>query len=161
MTNDPASHVPNPKRVAAGYRNRALRGPLTESGRQKLRESALLHRPWEHSTGPRTDVGKVYASRNGKRRQKGEYSRRELIHIFYEMQCELVAIQQRRQALEAQMAKAASPSPNGTATPAPASTNSPTTAPNPSATDSGQRAVTEAERPRSAQPNSQNHQTEK
>ena len=70
--------VPNPKRVAAGQRNRAVRGPLTEAGRERLRAAAHLHRPWEHSTGPRSPDGKKRAAFNGKSRQIGVLSVREL-----------------------------------------------------------------------------------
>src|SRR5207244_2524112 len=45
--------APNPRRVAAGRRNRALREGLTEAGRRRLRETALRHRPWPYSTGPK------------------------------------------------------------------------------------------------------------
>src|SRR5947209_11587459 len=68
----------NPKRVAAGRRNRALRQGLTEAGRQRLRESALRHRPWEHATGPRTPAGKARSAANGRVRQFGPRSIREI-----------------------------------------------------------------------------------
>ncbi len=70
--------VPNPPRVAAGRRNSALRGPLTDEGRERLREAALRNRPWERSTGPRTPEGKAKAALNGKARQIGPLSVREL-----------------------------------------------------------------------------------
>ena len=68
----------NPKRVAAGRRNRALRQGLTEAGRQRLRESALLHKPWEHATGPRTPAGKTRSAANGRKRQLGPRSVRQI-----------------------------------------------------------------------------------
>jgi hypothetical protein len=70
--------VPNPKRVAAGRLNRTRRGPLTAEGRENLRHAALNNRPWEHSTGPRTPAGKAQATRNGKKRQLGPQSVREV-----------------------------------------------------------------------------------
>jgi hypothetical protein len=70
--------APNPWRVAAGRANRRLRGPLTEAGRERLRAAALRRHPWEHSTGPRTAAGKAQAARNGKRRQAGPRSVREV-----------------------------------------------------------------------------------
>jgi hypothetical protein len=70
--------VPNPRRVAAGRANRLLRGPLTEAGRQRLREAARRVRPWENATGPRTPVGKRRAAENGRTRQRGEKSVRQL-----------------------------------------------------------------------------------
>lgn len=55
---------PNPKRVAAGRRNRKKRGPLTRGGREKLRQTALKNRPWEKSTGPKTPEGKARSAAN-------------------------------------------------------------------------------------------------
>lgn len=75
LTSTPAK---NPKRVAAGIRNRAKRKGLTPAGRERLRTAALGHRPWEHSTGPKTAAGKATAAANGKRRQLGPVSVREL-----------------------------------------------------------------------------------
>src|SRR5438552_3522194 len=68
----------NPKRVSAGRANRRKRGPLTEAGRQRLREAALVHEPWRHATGPRTAAGRAQAARNGKQRQRGPQSVREI-----------------------------------------------------------------------------------
>ena len=71
----PNPKLKNPKRVAAGKANRAKRCGITAAGREQLRASALLHRPWEHSTGPRTPAGKVQARKNGKAyRQSGTMS---------------------------------------------------------------------------------------
>src|SRR3954462_7223030 len=76
--NSRPTHVPSPKRVAAGKRNRALRKGLTEEGRQRLREAALLHKPWTHATGPRTPAGKARSAANGRVRQLGPRSIREI-----------------------------------------------------------------------------------
>ena len=54
------------------------RPDLTEAGRERLRAAALANRPWLHSTGPRTAEGKRVCSRNGRGRQAGERSVREL-----------------------------------------------------------------------------------
>ena len=70
--------LPNPKRVAAGKRNRALRKAITKEGRERLRANAQLHQPWRYSTGPRTPVGKARCAANGKKRQKGARSMREV-----------------------------------------------------------------------------------
>jgi hypothetical protein len=51
---------------------------LTPQGREKLRQSALLHQPWRCSTGPRTPTGKAKVALNGKRRQLGIRSIREI-----------------------------------------------------------------------------------
>jgi hypothetical protein len=69
---------PNPRRVAAGKKNCKRRVGLTPEGRQQLRQIALVNKPWLHSTGPRTVNGKRISARNGKARQKGALSIREL-----------------------------------------------------------------------------------
>ncbi len=42
-----------------------------------MRASTLKHRPWEHSTGPKTAEGRRQSALNGKRRQMGPISVRE------------------------------------------------------------------------------------
>ena len=42
----PTTPPPNPRRVAAGRRNRAKRQGVTPEGRERLREAATLNRPW-------------------------------------------------------------------------------------------------------------------
>src|SRR3954463_2492113 len=69
---------PSPRRVAAGKLNRQKRGPFTPAGLERLRQAALANRPWEGSTGPRTPAGKAAAARNGRARQRGEVSEREI-----------------------------------------------------------------------------------
>ena len=80
-----SSATSNPRRVEAGKRNRMKRGPLTPEGRLRLRESALRNQPWRHSTGPRSSSGKAQAARNGKTRQKGPRSVREIRADLAEM----------------------------------------------------------------------------
>jgi hypothetical protein len=75
---EPSRRQGNPRRVAAGKANRARRGPLTEGGRQRLREAALANQPWRYATGPRSSAGKAQAARNGKLRQAGPSSVREV-----------------------------------------------------------------------------------
>lgn len=87
-----AAREANPRRVAAGRRNRCKRGPLTDEGRERLRAAARENRPWEHSTGPRTEMGKLIVSSNGKIRQMGEFSRRELKIIEQELMLEFQKI---------------------------------------------------------------------
>ena len=70
--------VPNPRRVEAGRRNRRKRRGLTAEGRQRLRESALKHKPWRFTTGPRTPEGKTKVALNGQKRQVGDISVRDL-----------------------------------------------------------------------------------
>lgn len=74
----PMQNPKNPRRVEAGRLNRSRRRSLTPEGRERLRQSALLNRPWEHSTGPRTPAGKAQSARNGKTRRKGPLSLREV-----------------------------------------------------------------------------------
>ena len=64
--------------VEAGRRNRAKWRGFTPEGLERLRAAALASRPWEHATGPRTAEGKRRSAANGKARQKGETSVREL-----------------------------------------------------------------------------------
>lgn len=68
----------SPARCAAAKLNRAKRKGLTPAGRERLREAALVHQPWRFSTGPRTPAGKAQSVANGKRRQIGPISVREL-----------------------------------------------------------------------------------
>lgn len=69
---------PNPNRVAAGRRNRCKRRGLSDAGRERLREAARKHKPWLHSTGPRTREGKAIAAANGRYNQSGPISIRSL-----------------------------------------------------------------------------------
>jgi hypothetical protein len=69
---------PNPKRVAAGKLNRQKNKGLTPAGRERLRQAAFFHRPWEQATGPRTPEGKARVAANGRLQQVGEQSGREL-----------------------------------------------------------------------------------
>jgi hypothetical protein len=54
----------NPKRVAAGRRNRKKRRGLTPTGRERLRQNAIRHRPWRYATGPKTAAGKAISAKN-------------------------------------------------------------------------------------------------
>ncbi len=56
--------VKNPRRVAAGRKNRAKRGEITAETRYKLSEAAKKNRPWKASTGPKTAKGKKVCSKN-------------------------------------------------------------------------------------------------
>lgn len=70
--------TPNPKRVAAGRLNWSKRKGLSLDGRERLRQAAIAHRPWLYATGPRTAQGKTKAAANGRKRQMGLVSLREL-----------------------------------------------------------------------------------
>ena len=68
----------NPRRVQAGRENRMKRGLLSLESRQRLRVAAFRNQPWQRSTGPRTPAGKTKVARNGKVRQIGPRSIREI-----------------------------------------------------------------------------------
>jgi hypothetical protein len=72
------THVPNPRKLAACRLNLAKRTGLTPEGRERLRQAALKNRPWRFSTGPRTPAGKAQMVLNGKKRQLGPRSVREV-----------------------------------------------------------------------------------
>ena len=99
--NHTSSPLPNPRRVAAGRRNQLLWRGLTAEGRERLRSAALHHKPWEHSTGPQTPAGKAQAVANGKRRQKGHRSVRELRRELASLRELLATIREHRQLLTA------------------------------------------------------------
>ena len=65
------------RRQAAGRANRRKRGPLTESGRERLRAAALRVQPWQQATGPKTPEGRAQSAQNGRYRQAGPKSVRE------------------------------------------------------------------------------------
>jgi hypothetical protein len=73
----PVNGTPSPRRVKAGRINQRKSRGLTLAGREKLRMSALAHKPWRFSTGPTSAAGKRQAALNGKLRQKGPVSVRE------------------------------------------------------------------------------------
>ncbi len=54
-----------------------LRGPITPAGRQRLRQAALKNKPWQYSTGPRSEAGKARSADNGRWRQQGDKSIRQ------------------------------------------------------------------------------------
>lgn len=59
-------------------RNSAMTNGLTAAGRERLRQAILVNQPWRYSTGPRTPEGKVRSALNGKLRQRGPRSVREV-----------------------------------------------------------------------------------
>jgi hypothetical protein len=93
-----SARVPNLKRVAAGRRNQKLSRGLSAAGRERLRATALANRPWEHSTGPRTAAGKAAAARNGKVRQLGPRSVREIRAELADLGALVQAMRDARQA---------------------------------------------------------------
>lgn len=65
-----SSHTPDPRRSEINRRNRQ-KWRMTPEGRARVRAAILLHRPWEHSTGPRTPEGKARSARNGRAGREG------------------------------------------------------------------------------------------
>src|SRR5262249_41267872 len=59
-------------------RRKRGRDTFTAEGLEKLRQTALTHQPWKKSTGPRSAKARAQAVINGKRRQLGERSVREV-----------------------------------------------------------------------------------
>jgi hypothetical protein len=68
----------NPKRIAAGKKNWLKRKGFTAQGLERLREAALRNKPWRKSSGPRTAEGKAKSAANGRVRQTGPRSIRQL-----------------------------------------------------------------------------------
>jgi hypothetical protein len=56
-------------------------------------------RPWEYSTGPRTAAGRARSALNGKIRQKGRYSIRELQRLGKEIDGYVAAMRKSRGSL--------------------------------------------------------------
>jgi hypothetical protein len=77
MTWKPNPHA-DPHRVEIGRKNRLKWKGFTPEGLERVRQAARKTQPWKRSTGPRTPKGKAQAVLNGKRRQKGRLSVREL-----------------------------------------------------------------------------------
>jgi len=80
-----AAYSPDPERVAMGKLSRARWKGFSAKGLERLRESAIRNKPWEHSTGPKTAPGKAQVVANGKKRQKGPKSVREIRAELREM----------------------------------------------------------------------------
>jgi hypothetical protein len=64
----------DPRRVEVGRRNRVKWKGITAAGLERLRLSALEHRPWRFATGPRTPEGRARCADNGRRRCRGDVS---------------------------------------------------------------------------------------
>ena len=75
---DEGKVISNPKRVLAGRSNRMKRGPLSLETMHRMRDAINRKKPWQLSTGPRTPAGKAKVARNGKVRQIGPRSIREI-----------------------------------------------------------------------------------
>jgi hypothetical protein len=92
---NPSSHSKNPRRVAAGRLNQLKSRGMTDAGRRRLSEAALRRKPWQDSTGPKTVGGKAASAQNGRYRQRGEVSRRQLrreLRDFTDMMPDMVRL---------------------------------------------------------------------
>lgn len=58
------------ERVLASRKQLPTRNRLTPEGQRKLRATALKHRPWTRSTGPKSPEGKAKSAANGLKRQR-------------------------------------------------------------------------------------------
>src|SRR5262245_16188237 len=103
----PVTPVPNPKRVVAGKANRAKRQGLTPEGHERLRQAALRHRPWRFATGPRTASGKAKVAENGRARQQGPLSVRQVRALLADIHQLARALREARQALRTGAAEGA------------------------------------------------------
>src|SRR5437763_784138 len=106
MTKPPSPSPPNPRKVEAGRKNRALRRGLTDAGRDRLRQAALAGRPWESATGPKTPEGKAKSAANGKVRQVGPKSVREARSELADVRGLIAQMQTAREAVLGLLAKA-------------------------------------------------------
>ena len=88
----PPPRIPNPRRVAAGQRNRRLRRGLTEDGRRRLRAAALRHQPWRAATGPSTAEGRQRAQAN-LRRTRSSPEREQARELIQALQAHLGNLQ--------------------------------------------------------------------
>ena len=79
--------ISNPKRVQAGRINRMKRGALPLESMHRMRDAINKNKPWQRSTGPRTPAGKAIVARNGKVRQIGPRSIREIRADICEIMC--------------------------------------------------------------------------
>jgi hypothetical protein len=70
------THEPDDGRVAGGVPQLKPQF-FSPEDRQRRREVALKHRPWQYATGPRTPEGKAKVAENGRYAQKNAVSRRQ------------------------------------------------------------------------------------
>lgn len=92
-------------RSATAKQNRSKRKGITPEGREKLRERALRNQPWKFPTGPRTAAGKARVALNGKVRQIGPRSLRELQADVADLRAMGELLRESRQAVLGQFAE--------------------------------------------------------
>jgi hypothetical protein len=79
MTMDHAScPCDDPRQAEPALRNRRRPKNWSTEGLERLRAAAWATRPWELTRGPTTAAGKARSAANGRSRQKGEKSVRQL-----------------------------------------------------------------------------------
>jgi hypothetical protein len=76
--------TPSPRQLA-GRINQRKRRPLTDAGREALRQAVRHNHPWEHATGPRTDSGRARSRRNALKH--GERARTLLPEVIQQAVC--------------------------------------------------------------------------
>lgn len=91
--------ISNPKRVQAGRSNRMKRGPLSLETMHRMRDAINKNKPWKRSTGPRTPAGKAIVARNGKVRQIGPRSIREIRADLSDIMCLIAVTRKSREAV--------------------------------------------------------------
>ncbi len=84
--NEISSPCVGPQRAEHPRRGGRRPKTWTPEGLERLRATAMATRPWEQTRGPRTVEGKARSAQNGRARQKGEKSvrelRAELVEVF-------------------------------------------------------------------------------
>ena len=78
MAEEIPSALSNMPRAEQSQQIRRRNRIFTPEDRERRWQSALAHRPWQHSTGPRTAAGKAKVAANARCLQKGEKSVRQL-----------------------------------------------------------------------------------
>jgi len=73
---------------------------LTPEGRRKLSEAALRNRPWEKSTGPRTEEGKARSALNGAYNQTSSISIREMHQKVHDVEVSVQELAELRRRLD-------------------------------------------------------------
>ena len=96
---DEGKVISNPKRFQAGRKNRLKRGLLSLESRHRIRVAAFKNQPWQRSIGPRTPAGKAIVARNGKLRQIGPRSIREIRADLCEIMCLIEVARKSREAV--------------------------------------------------------------
>lgn len=78
------------RKLAANRANLAKAGPLTDAGRERIRQAVLRSTPWQQSTGPRTPEGKakcrLNALKHGRETAAARAWRKEAVRFIAQSQ---------------------------------------------------------------------------